>query len=97
MSKRTLYFDVIQDTRFAKNPDTIVNQWVQNILAELAKLPVIFKVANMRKIYFLGDEDGDEEYCSYRQRIYVNKTNKVTWNTIYETINSIRACVYAFC
>ena len=90
-----MVFDVIQDTRFDKTPAVTVNEWVQDILAKLDKLPVLYKVDNMRKLHFLGDGD-EKANDSYRQKVYVNKTNKVSWETIYKTINSIKACVYKF-
>ena len=90
--KRTMYFDVIRDTRFSETAKIDVNEWVQNILAALSKLPVSFNVDNMRVISF-----GEPEPCtSYRQRIYVKKGGKITWQTIMAEINKIKVCRYGF-
>jgi hypothetical protein len=90
--KRTMFFDVIQDTRFSKTANIVVNEWVQNILANLAKLPVTFNVDNMRAIPF-----GEPEPCtSYRQRIYVKKAGKISWQAIMAEINKTKSAQYEF-
>jgi len=93
MIKRTMYFDVIQDTRFS--PDTArenVIEWVNKIHNQLSKLPVVIQIDSIRELKF----SGNEPCMSYRQRIYVKKAGKVTWDTIYKAVNSIKPCVYNF-
>ena len=90
--KYTMFFDVIQDTRFSETPKIAVNEWIQSILASLAKLPVSFNVDNMRAIPF-GEP---EPNTSYRQRIHIRKIGKISWQVIMAEINKIKVCRYVF-
>ena len=89
---RTLTFQFINDTRFTDTP----KQWVKDKTLELENKfntlhGVELKQEPIREVIF------NDNVISYRKRFYVNKQNrKITWNNIYEVINSISPQPYDF-
>lgn len=92
MVKRTLYFDVIQDTRFSILAEENVSKWTGRILNNLTELPVKCQLDTLREVPF----SGDEPCISYRQRFYVRKTGRVSWDRVYKEINKVRPCRFQF-
>lgn len=93
--KRTMYFDIIQDTRFSADPKLNVNKWISAILETLNKFPVKYNIDNMRVLPFSADAE-EAPFTSYRQRIYVKKEGRISWNEIQQAINEVKICCFEF-
>ena len=93
---RTLRFTQITDSRLEENIKEL-------ILQRIAKLEKLF--APIEGVTFTHDEprhldwnnvpgEGGEQY---RVTCYVTKnTRKVTWESVYELVNSVKACYYEY-
>jgi len=90
MSK-TLTFQFCKDTRFTDNPEKWINDKTETLLNKFKDLVgVTIKTENTRRIDF-------NDCVSYRKRFYVNKnTRSLTWNNIFEIVNSVSPQPYDF-
>ena len=83
---RTLQFDLITDSRFTKAPRKDLVLLSHNVFAAPKNLPTFTSIRNIRKLQFRTTVLGPANN-SYRQRFYVSKEGKVTWDKIIEAVN----------
>lgn len=103
---RTLYFIQITDDRFDDDIRNLLEKRVQKIkeLLDIDGVEVI--ISDIKNVYFEGNtvyhEDGNVAYqtkpnnqcrCRFRVR---KTTRKVTWDDIYDLVNSVKAVPYSF-
>lgn len=91
-----MYFDVIQDTRFSPLARENVIAWVKDIAVKLHTLPLEYHVDMLRELYFDGKLTEHEPCTSHRQRFYIKKTGRISWDTIQKTVNNIKICRFDF-
>jgi len=86
---RTLTFNFIADSRFGKNKKDI-EKWDKELKEKLPE-EITLDEQPIRKLVF-----GNPEPCiSFRKRYFIRKfTRKITWNNIYEIINSVRVSIF---
>lgn len=92
---RTLRFTQIVDSRFKGENLTLLKRRAGKIEKALKTLPgVTVKVGKPRKLIW-----GPPEPCvQWRMDFWVRKLPKgsVTWNTVYKTVNEVKAVPYHF-
>ena len=89
---RILVFEQVIDGEKVDNSEKRTLQGRLDKLTELLNIDgVSFRYDDIRPVGFL------EGFPQYRARCYVKKTTKkVTWNDIYDIINSVKVCYYKF-
>lgn len=103
---RTLCFVQITDDRFDKNIKQLLEERVQKLKELLNIDGVEVAISDIEDIHFDGQavrrEDGSIAYWiepnnQCRCRFQVRKTTrKVSWNDIYDIVNSVKPAVYKF-
>ena len=84
---RTLQFDLITDNRFTKTPRKDLAELSHNVFTDLQELPVFASIENIRKLKFRSSTVGPSNN-SYRQRFYISKEGRITWQKIQQVINA---------
>lgn len=84
---KTIYFEQITDSRFSKND--ILEELKQREKDIKEKLKDIAKIETWN-IYKIDRWDS----IQYRQKYYIYKNTWITYNKIYEIVNSINAVPY---
>lgn len=84
---KIIYFEQITDNRFSKND--ILEELRQREKDIKEKLKDIARVET-KNIYKIDRWDS----IQYRQKYYIYKNTWITYNTIYEIVNSINAVPY---
>lgn len=104
---RILYFTQITDDRFDENIKILLEERVKKIKELLKNIEgVEIAVSDIEDIHFGGHteywKDGTVAYqtkpnnqCRCRFQV-VKNTRKVTWNDIYQIINSVKPVPYSF-
>ena len=89
---KTLHFQQIADSRFNTGlPDLELR--ISQITSKLSDLPgVTVKVDEPYRIDW-GEPDPNTQY---RANFYVTKDKRVTWDTIYALVNSVKPVYYRF-
>lgn len=103
---RTLYFTQITDNRFDENIKELLEKRIQRIkkLLDIDGVEVI--ASNIEDVSFdehtVYFDDGSVAYktkpnkqcrCYFKVR---KTTRKITWNDVYDIVNSVKAVPYSF-
>ena len=93
---RTLYFQQITDSRF--EPIEKCLPILQERIGRIKELLNIEGVSiTVEEPYMVDWRNTTENNIQYRANFYITKrTRKVTWDDIYELVNSIKAVPYKF-
>jgi hypothetical protein len=93
---RTLYFQQITDSRFTSEEKCLpILQESINKIKELLNIEGVN--VKIEEPYMVDWRNTSENNIQYRVNFYVTKTTrKLTWNDIYNLINSIKPVSYKF-
>lgn len=91
---RTLCFVQVTDSRLDENPKELLEERIKQLEERLNIEGVTCTHTDPKFIDWSHTEEGGYQWRSF---FYVKKnTRKVTWNDIYDIVNSVHAAPYEF-
>lgn len=86
-STKELQFTFIADDRFIENEQSLT-EWDSELKEKIKGKGEVTYESNTRKLHFGKPENS----CQWRKTYRIRKSDSLTWNDIYELVNSIKVC-----